>query len=331
VTTYPEAIRQSWLPVAAVREIGRRPLACQLHGVPVVVFRSGDAIAAMKDRCPHRNVPLSDGRVSEGAIVCPYHGWAFGADGACRAVPGATEIPKVSAEALPVRVEAGLVFTNLGDKPRDFPAVPATLNDDGFDHFIWPVTSQAILSEAIENLLDAAHPHYVHAGLVRSASRRNRVVVDIRSQASSIEAVYHEDRRANALIPRLIEGKRLTGIGRFLPPTTAQLVYEGEAGPKFVLTAFFSPLSDDQVRVFACFSTRRGFLPAAAKEVVLRALNWPVLHQDRWILRRQRETVDAFGGPRYVQGPLDFLKLGIVRLMQGQELETDERRAECFL
>jgi phenylpropionate dioxygenase-like ring-hydroxylating dioxygenase large terminal subunit len=329
--SYPEAVHESWLPVAAVQEVKDRPLARRLHGVPIAIFRSGDGFGVMRDRCPHRNVPLSDGRVIDGQIVCPYHGWAFSPDGQCRAVPGSTTIPSVSAEALPVRTATGMIFATLGTTPRAFPHLPAPLEDGAFDHFLWPIRSRATLIDAIENLLDPAHPHYLHPGIVRSSTERNPVRVEIRESGRSIEAVYHEDARPQAWMPRLLEGKRLTSIGRFFPPTTAQIAFESEAGARLVITVLFSPESNSHVQAFAHFATPKGRIPAAMKEWILRAFHRPVLRQDQDILARQVDNIERFGSHRYALGPLDYLKVGIVKLMQGHDLEERVSVAACRL
>jgi phenylpropionate dioxygenase-like ring-hydroxylating dioxygenase large terminal subunit len=57
--------------------------------VPLVLFRSQGRAAALLDRCPHRNVPLSLGRVlADGRLECAYHGWQFDYEGVCRKIPG---------------------------------------------------------------------------------------------------------------------------------------------------------------------------------------------------------------------------------------------------
>ena len=50
----------------------------------------GKAPVAMLDRCPHRAAALSEGRMTaSGDLQCAYHGWTFGADGACLDIPQA--------------------------------------------------------------------------------------------------------------------------------------------------------------------------------------------------------------------------------------------------
>jgi nitrite reductase (NADH) small subunit len=94
-------------PVEAIPERGARVVK-SAHG-DIAVFRTatGD-IFALRDRCPHRGGPLSQGIVHGKAVTCPLHNWvidlttgeAQGADKGC-------------AKTIPVRVEAGRVLINL--------------------------------------------------------------------------------------------------------------------------------------------------------------------------------------------------------------------------
>ena len=82
IDAWPRGLARGWHPVAFVSDLGARPLAATLMDRPLAIFRSGDAVAILEDRCPHRNVPLSGGRCVGGQIECPYHGWRFDAAGA---------------------------------------------------------------------------------------------------------------------------------------------------------------------------------------------------------------------------------------------------------
>src|SRR6202000_1858067 len=74
-----------WFVVAQSHELRGEPIARTLNGVPLVLFReNGTKAAALLDRCPHRNVPLSAGEIVSGQLQCAYHGWRFDAEGACR-------------------------------------------------------------------------------------------------------------------------------------------------------------------------------------------------------------------------------------------------------
>ena len=96
-----------WSIVALASAIApNRPHPVTLAGERVVLFRdSTGKIAALHDRCPHRGVALSLGKVNEGQLECPFHGWRFNASGANCHVPWNPDARRenLGATALPVR------------------------------------------------------------------------------------------------------------------------------------------------------------------------------------------------------------------------------------
>jgi nitrite reductase/ring-hydroxylating ferredoxin subunit len=79
-----------WWPLAHSEEVGNHPSAFRLGRQDLAVYRDLTAtVRAVEDRCPHRRLPLSMGRLTEdGSLQCPYHGWSFdGATGRCTAIP----------------------------------------------------------------------------------------------------------------------------------------------------------------------------------------------------------------------------------------------------
>src|SRR5690606_26791408 len=63
-----------------------------LGGEPVVFARTpAGEVYALRDICPHRGIPLRHGRMVGAEVECPYHGWRFGANGACSLIPSLVE------------------------------------------------------------------------------------------------------------------------------------------------------------------------------------------------------------------------------------------------
>ena len=85
-------LRDIWyfaLPSAELKPGAMRPKT--LLGEPILLGRAGDGtVFAMRDICPHRGIPLSDGRLDRDEVECCYHGWRFGTDGRCTAIPSLT-------------------------------------------------------------------------------------------------------------------------------------------------------------------------------------------------------------------------------------------------
>src|SRR3954447_11526083 len=103
-----------WYVACQSTDLRDRPLARSVLGVPLVLFRgqAGKA-AALLDRCPHRNVPLSLGRVvAGGRLECAYHGWQFEGAGRCVDIPGLLggEGKERRAPAAAVREQDGFVW-----------------------------------------------------------------------------------------------------------------------------------------------------------------------------------------------------------------------------
>lgn len=332
MSAWPAAIAAGWHPVACVAEMAGRPLARRLMDVPLVVFAGRDGPIVLRDRCPHRAMPLSVGRVREGTIACSYHGWRFGAGGRCTKVPGTAEIPDVAAEAFPVMVRAGLVWTSLAATSTDFPRLPPAMEDATLDRFWWAVAaSRARCLDAVENHLDPAHPHHLHPWMVRAPDRRRPVRVSVRVDGAGAEAVYHEDSRPAAWMPRLLEGRRLRSIGRYYPPTIGEVAFEGEQGLKLSISVVFVPESKDVTRPYAHFATPRGLAPAWLKRWVLKAFHVPVLRQDRRALAMQAATIAEHGEARYALGPLDLLGPAIWSFANDRPPEPMARELELFL
>lgn len=323
---WPASVAAGWHPVALAADVKRKPLPRWLMGTPVVVFAGTSGPVVLVDRCPHRAMPLSLGRVADGAIECPYHGWRFAKGGVCVSVPGSDDLPANSARALPVIVRAGLVWTSLADEPAPFPALPPEMDDATLDTFWWAVSpAEARLLDAIENHLDPAHPHFLHPWIVRAPDKRKRVHVTVRVGPDGGEATYREDATASAWMPRLLEGHRTLSIGRYFPPTIGQVAFENERGPTLAISVVFAPEDHDRTRPFAHFATRKGALPAWLKRLVLTGFHVPVLRQDRRALAAQASNIARFGDAGVAIGPLDFLGPVIWRLANGQPQPVEER------
>ena len=115
-----------WLPVAADSDVGTRPVAVVVGGVPLVVVRpQPDAEPVVfADRCPHRLVPLSAATPVDGGLRCAYHGWEFDFAGECVRLPSQEGDPPPRANLPPgprVRVQDGAVQIAAADLPAPDP------------------------------------------------------------------------------------------------------------------------------------------------------------------------------------------------------------------
>jgi len=164
-----------WVPLCPAADVPRdKPLGLDLAGERVALFRNAvGEIAALVDRCPHRGVALSLGKVSEGTIACPFHGWRFGADGQCRHVPWNPDarLEALAATALPVRELAGVIWLFTGTNPAEEPALPSSLTLPGIRLTAQSFDWQVHWTRVMENMLDTPHLPFVHARTIGKGLR----------------------------------------------------------------------------------------------------------------------------------------------------------------
>lgn len=105
-----ETLANDWLDVGEVDDIPVLGARVVTSGVgPVAIFRTSDnRIFALKDKCPHKGGPLSQGIVHDTHVTCPLHGWKIAL------TTGEAVAPDVGcAPTIAVRVEAGRIQLQL--------------------------------------------------------------------------------------------------------------------------------------------------------------------------------------------------------------------------
>lgn len=158
-----------WTPVALASALRPgRLLPAQIAGTRLVLFRDREGAArALVDRCPHRGVALSLGRVTgDGCLECPFHGWRFDGQGQAQKIPwnpDARRDPLV-AQAVPAIERGGLlwIYTAPGVTAPGEPAVaPDYLRPEV--HVCGEVLEwRTHWTRAMENMLDWPHLPFVH-------------------------------------------------------------------------------------------------------------------------------------------------------------------------
>lgn len=317
-----------WYIACRSRELRRAPRNRRILGVPLVLFRDGAGrAAALLDRCPHRNAPLSEGRVvAPGRLQCRYHGWEFDGGGVCRLVPGLvgwSEARGRRVEAYPVAERDGFVWvygTPDAEPAREPFALPLAA-ERGYTTVVEEVTVEATVHAACENALDVPHTAYLHRGLFRG-TRGEPVTIDVevRRFADRVEAEYLGEPRPPGLAARLLSpsGGIVQHWDRFILPSIAQVEYRLGAENHVLVTTAMTPVTDFHTRLFAVISFRLR-IPGWVVRPLLRPLALRIFRQDAEILALQARTIQEFGGERFMSTDSDVLGREIWRLMRQAE------------
>jgi nitrite reductase/ring-hydroxylating ferredoxin subunit len=106
------AVPESWFHLCSSSELDHGPVSVELCGQAFAGYRAGLGKAAvLSGRCAHLGANLGRGTVCGERLVCPLHGWEYGADGSCEKIPGAETIPAFARQfSYPTEECGGHVF-----------------------------------------------------------------------------------------------------------------------------------------------------------------------------------------------------------------------------
>lgn len=168
-------LKNHWYIVAMPDEIGRTLLPRWVLGEPVLLYRTEAGVpVAMHDACPHRSMPLSDGKLIEDTVQCAYHGLEFGSDGACTKIPAQANIPpRCRVRSYPLAEKWRWIWIWMGD--------PALADETTIPDFHWnddpewtPTGGHFYIKchyeLLVDNLLDLSHETFVHASTIGNAA-----------------------------------------------------------------------------------------------------------------------------------------------------------------
>lgn len=166
--TYP---LNCWYAGALDHEVSRTPLARTIADNQVVLYRKEDGTAvALEDRCWHRLVPLSMGKLDGDNIQCPYHGLRFNPEGRCTFMPSQETInPSACIRSFPVIERHRYVWLWLGDPAQADPNLVPDLHWNNHDD--WAADGKRIPVSCdyrmiVDNLMDLTHETFVHSSSI---------------------------------------------------------------------------------------------------------------------------------------------------------------------
>lgn len=163
-------IPNQWYPILTTDDIRKdRPTGARRMGQELVLWRDvSGRLVCQSARCPHKGANLADGRLKGNSIECPYHGFRYGADGDCKAVPclgaGARIPSSLKIATYPVRELHGLVWLWWGEDREELPEIqaPPEITENAKVYATTHWTRDVHYTRYIESLLEFYHITYVH-------------------------------------------------------------------------------------------------------------------------------------------------------------------------
>ena len=275
-----------WYMIAKSSEIQQRPVQREIWNQPVVFFRTQNGeLQALEDRCAHRLVKLSHGRVIGDKIECAYHGWHFNGAGQCVHIPhlaSKTKLPNCQVKSFPVTERHGFVWIFPGDPVLSVSASPTKMNEwddlNEISSFV-RFTCRAHFSYLIENLMDMYHGS-LHEQYQVWTAQSLKEVVELENQVSaSYEATtYYQVKNLGSILQLFIPPLRR----QYSTPLTVTYEYpnwKSALGEDFKIYCLICPvnerLTDAYLIHYTSLAKFKGLndLPLAVRRVIKRALS----------------------------------------------------------
>ncbi len=266
-----------WTPVGLSRDLKPgRPLGLRVAGERIVLFRDAAGKASgLIDRCPHRGVALSLGRVVKGEIECPFHGWRFDGEGRNCGVPWNPDAKRqnLGAVPLPLHEIAGLLWLHTGLAPQDEPAVSETLFIPGVVVCAQAVVWNAHWTRVMENMLDMPHLPFVHRRTIGKGL--SRLV------GSGRMDILFEERPYGAHIRNKVDGVDRPGALDYRFPNIMELSIDP---PGRLLRLMVACIPEDDGATRLLLLTIRNFARSPLLDPIFRLMNGRIAAEDRRIV-----------------------------------------------
>jgi phenylpropionate dioxygenase-like ring-hydroxylating dioxygenase large terminal subunit len=286
-----------WYPALLSSDVRPGAMKAQtLLGLPLVMCRdTRGGIAALRDICPHRAMPLSFGCFDGERIECSYHGWQFDMSGTCRHIPALVEgsplnPEKIGVTAYPCRDQDGYVWVYVPDSqgiPNTMPDVPRLpVLSESYRLFHISTTLKCTIDNGIVGLMDPAHGPFVHQSLWwRSRDSIHEKAKAFEPIPNGFRMTAHAPSRNSGPYKLLgLSGPISTTIDFILPNLRLELV---QAGRWWISTrATVTPISQEECRIDFCAAWNiLPWLPFSKS--LFRIFARIFLNQDRDVMERQ--------------------------------------------
>ncbi len=314
-------VRNAWYVAGWDPDLGDGPEPIAILGEPLVLWRAGDRVVALEDRCAHRMAPLSLGRCEGRALRCMYHGMLFDEDGQCIQIPGQDTIPpRARVKSYPAATRHSWIWVWMGDPAlADKALIPPAVGFDDPDYILGRgfLDYEAEARLINDNLLDFSHLSYVHAESFGAgpefADRLARTIPldrGVRFQRWITNTHGMSNRRSPVPVDSfqsydfLIPGVLLMWSGLF-PAGTAERLDHGEppmndavSGLNFTSQAV-TPMGDGTARYFFSWGPHRRHGDEAMRDGMM-GLAGKAFHEDKVMIEAQHKVIQRSANQRIV-------------------------------
>ncbi len=289
---------QGWYILCRSHDLKHKPKRFAHAGIAVVAFRtSSNLVGVLADRCAHRAVPLSAGKVCGETVQCPYHGWQYDCTGHVAGVPALSLCNQsLSGIQIPFWKAAerdGFVWIwNDQTEPTVGPPAFPNIRAPGWSSFVMQTKFEATVEACLENFLDCPHATFVHKYWFRTPTKK-AVKAIVTTLVDGAQAEFFEEPREKSVVWHLLAPRRgkMQHVDRFISPNISRVDYVFPSGLHYIITSVCTPISEDETSVFTVISFRYKYFGWLIRLFFEPLSRW-IIHQDVAMLALQQRNLN---------------------------------------
>ena len=243
----------------------------------------------MADTCIHRGGSLSRGKLVDGRLACPYHGWQFDGAGRCTHIPLLRKGGKIPARAkvdsYPVAEKYGIIFAFLGDQPETERPPLYEIAEWGMAN--WRASGlvtfdlHAYFERSIENGLDPVHNEFVHKLQGNIRFRPDQMSVETDKWGTKVAVAMEPPKPGTTKLEHLRNDDDPSHFGAssyHYGPNTLVTKINLSKDNSFVQYFFEQPIDADHTRIF--FINLRNCMLEETNDDKLQQINLAIAEED---------------------------------------------------
>jgi vanillate O-demethylase monooxygenase subunit len=276
-----------WHPVLVSSRLVEGPVAAELLGRPLALWRVGGRAVCFDDICRHLGASLSLGTVTEGRLRCAYHGWTYDPAGRCVDIPArrGAPIPRdARVRSYAVEERYGLVWVCLDEPTGAVPAFPEAA-DPAYrltaprEYPAWRASAPRIVMGA----LDDTHFPWVHPGILGDPAHPEPPDHHAELEGDALVAWYETDQPAREFGAHAATEQ--VAYRNWATPSTIRLRKRSAVGT-YVIFYAICPVAHD--RSLVVLLTARDFDTDPAHDERYLSFEDGIQEQDRPVVESQR-------------------------------------------
>ncbi len=321
-----------WYVVAESKELtAKKALSRTVLGETIALFRGPDQKpVALLDRCLHRGSQISGGRVVDGCLQCPYHGWTYDPTGKPVQIPsegpGPSRTHRRPQKKFPTLELQGFIYVCLEDSgdPLVIPFKMPHYREKGWHTIRLQNHFKGSVIHCAQNFVDIPHTVFVHPRIFRT-HQYQKLGATITRENGSVVVHYHRETSNFGIFSWFLNpsGDEIRHTDSFHMPNVTSVEYLFGKNRVFYITSQSVPINHTETLVYTDLTFNYGIWSRLAAPIIKRQ-GQMIIDQDIKILENQMRTIQKHGNS-FMNSQADAIHLQIESIQNELDNGRDPR------